>query len=167
MSVMLRQAGPHTECTAGARWGVKQASAVRGVREVAEQGGLLRRWATRRTPHDLRTSGPVAVLLLGPMLMIARILTRREQGQVVAVTYMSGDEFERTILQPAIKTELACWKCGSTFTFEDGGTTAINKGIHGKVMCPNCQSIYEVDVTPHGVTLVADVTANYPQAREE
>jgi hypothetical protein len=34
-------------------------------------------------------------------------------------------------------------------------------------MCPSCQSIYEVDVTPHGVTLVADVTANYPQARKE
>jgi NAD-dependent SIR2 family protein deacetylase len=76
----------------------------------------------------------------------------------------SGDELQK-MLEGTMKVQVACRKCGHRFTFEEGGGAAIDQGIRAKVvMCPKCRSIYETNVTPRGVTLLADVTERYPQA---
>ena len=81
------------------------------------------------------------------------------------MTFISGDDLEK-MLSGTMATGIACRSCGSRFTFEEGGTAAINAGIHGKVMCPKCHAVFDADVTPRGVTLGNDVTSRYPQAKK-
>lgn len=78
------------------------------------------------------------------------------------MVHMTGDEFEKSVLRPTLGSALTCRKCGAAFTFEEGGTAAIGAGIHNKVMCPACRSVYAVDVGPSGVTLAADTEAGAP-----
>lgn len=73
----------------------------------------------------------------------------------------SGDDMER-ILGRTMQTKSTCRKCAASFSFEEGGSCALKNGIHEKVVvCPKCHTVYEVAVTPSGVTLLDDVTARY------
>jgi hypothetical protein len=71
---------------------------------------------------------------------------------------MLGDDFAEMLLQ----TNSSCRKCGVMFSFEEGVSCARRNGITSKVvMCPKCHSVYEVNVAPRGMTLLADVTGRY------
>jgi hypothetical protein len=76
---------------------------------------------------------------------------------------MDGDALMRHLMQ----LSAPCRKCGTTIQFEEGGTLAIEKGIHDQViMCRACGSIYTVDMAPGRLSLVADVTEKYAPAGE-
>lgn len=80
----------------------------------------------------------------------------------------SGDDIEK-MLEGTMRTKSACRTCGTGFSFQEGVGYANKNGITDKVvMCPKCNSVYEVNVTPRGVTLLDDVTHRYSQiARKE
>lgn len=74
---------------------------------------------------------------------------------------VSGDDVQR-MLEGTAQTKVSCRSCGEAFTFEQGVLGAGQRGINEKVvMCPKCNSVYEVKVTPGEVTLLADVTSRY------
>lgn len=53
-------------------------------------------------------------------------------------------------------TRLTCLECGAEFTFHDGAQAAIASGIHNKVKCLSCGTIYETEVQFNGIGLVSD-----------
>ena len=68
---------------------------------------------------------------------------------------LGGGEFE-ALMQRTQATGLACLDCGTAFTFHEGAEAAIESGVHGKVKCPSCGSIYETDVQLREIGLVRD-----------
>ena len=73
-----------------------------------------------------------------------------------------GPEALKEKVSPAVRTLITCATCSHNFSFEEGEHLAGHRGIQEKVvLCPRCESIFEVDMTPEGVTIVANVTARY------
>ena len=68
---------------------------------------------------------------------------------------VSGTEFE-ALMRRTQATPLTCWKCGRTFTFEEGGLAAIAADIHNKVKCTSCGAVYDTDVQFTEITLSLD-----------
>lgn len=73
---------------------------------------------------------------------------------------MSGTEFE-ALMRRTQATPLTCWKCGTVFTFEEGGLAAIaadihSADIHSKVMCTSCGAVYDTDVQFTEIALTLD-----------
>ena len=55
-----------------------------------------------------------------------------------------------------------CTHCGKSFSFLEAGLAARNQGIKDSVvMCPNCSSVFTIDMNISGMQLMQDVTANY------
>jgi hypothetical protein len=70
----------------------------------------------------------------------------------------------KKMLDESSKSQLSCRNCGKKFTLQAGYFCAFDHGIREQVVvCPQCHSAYGVDVTPRGVTLLADVTERYWQ----
>ena len=75
----------------------------------------------------------------------------------------SGDDLQR-MLEGTMKQKISCRKCGQGFSFEAGSQWASKNGIRDKVVaCPNCNSVYEVDVSRAGVKLLEDVSSRYAE----
>lgn len=74
---------------------------------------------------------------------------------------ISGDDLQR-MLEGTMNAEFSCRSCQETFTFEAGGSRAMDSGITDKVvMCPKCGAVYEVSLTPREAKLLDDVTSRY------
>jgi hypothetical protein len=70
----------------------------------------------------------------------------------------SGDDLARLLMSH----QASCRKCGTSIEFQEGASLAMDAGIHAKVvMCKKCRSIYEVQISPRGMQLMADVTSRY------
>jgi len=55
-----------------------------------------------------------------------------------------------------------CPKCGLSISFHDGAQCAQAHGIDAHVIqCPNCSSLYTVDIGTRGMTILEDVTEKY------
>lgn len=73
-----------------------------------------------------------------------------------------GKEMQ-SILEDTMSSRLVCKKCETVFTFEEGAQGPMRVGVQEKVvMCPNCYTVYEVDITPATTTLLEDVTHKFP-----
>ena len=78
------------------------------------------------------------------------------------MTIMSNGDF-RKLMNATMRLSAPCRKCGRPIQFEEGANLARDSGIHGSVVqCSTCRSVYTVDVGVDRLTLVADVTADYP-----
>ena len=76
-----------------------------------------------------------------------------------------GDDIDK-MMKRTFETKLTCRKCGKAFTFEEGASLGKKSGIMDKVvMCPKCHSVYDVDVTFRGITLLGDATDRYAHLR--
>ena len=73
----------------------------------------------------------------------------------------SGDDLEK-MLERTMCTSAPCRKCGEMIVFQDGASAAMKLGIRANVVqCSKCNTIYKVDVTPRGMSLLDDVTSQY------
>lgn len=80
---------------------------------------------------------------------------------------MSGDDLQR-MLEGTMGNKILCRKCGKEFTFEEGAQHAMKNGITAKVViCPKCNSVYDVNVAPRGATLLDEVTHKYAQVKNQ
>jgi hypothetical protein len=71
---------------------------------------------------------------------------------------MMGDDLGNLMMQ----MQTLCRKCGKAIAFEEGSQLAMRNGIRDTVvMCPACNSLYQVNVTSHGIALLAEVTEQY------
>ena len=71
---------------------------------------------------------------------------------------MSGDDLAKKLMGHTAP----CRRCSTPIEFQQGGSLAMQRGIHDKVvMCGKCSAIYEVQVSPQGMKLTADVTSKY------
>jgi len=78
------------------------------------------------------------------------------------MTILSDGDF-RKLMNATMRLSAPCRKCGRPIQFEEGANVARDSGIHGSVVqCSTCRSVYTVDVGMDRLTLVADVTADYP-----
>ena len=78
------------------------------------------------------------------------------------MTILSDGDF-RKLMNATMRLSASCRKCGRPIQFEEGANLARDSGIHGSVVqCSTCRSVYTVDVGVDRLTLVADVTADYP-----
>ena len=68
---------------------------------------------------------------------------------------LDSGQFEE-LMRRTQATGLKCMDCGTAFIFHDGAQTAIDSGVHNKVKCPSCGSIYETDVQFNGIGLKRD-----------
>ncbi|MEX2457584.1 MAG: hypothetical protein WD770_01205 [Actinomycetota bacterium] len=93
-------------------------------------------------------------------LRSANVISVGESG----VQMMSGAELgDRLMGQTAL-----CLRCGTSIRFQEGGLLAMDRGIRDKVvMCGNCHAIFEINLSPSGMQLTADVTSRFERAAEE
>lgn len=67
-----------------------------------------------------------------------------------------------SLMESLVKMGTKCRKCGSDIIFKDGVACAQEHGIRDNVvMCKKCKSVYEVDLTPSGMTLTTEVSNKY------
>jgi len=76
--------------------------------------------------------------------------------------HVMGPEAPKENVSPTVRTLITCAICSHDFSFEEGEHLTTDRGIQEQVvLCPRCESIFEVDVTPQGITLGANVTLKY------
>jgi ribosomal protein S27E len=68
---------------------------------------------------------------------------------------LDSGQFEE-LMRRTQATRLRCLDCGTEFTFHDGAQAAIASGVHNKVKCASCGTIYETEVQFSGIGLVRD-----------
>lgn len=79
----------------------------------------------------------------------------------------------KQISEMLMNMKASCPRCGTNITFEEGVRLAQKRGIKGLVvMCTRCQSVYTIELSPHGISFIADVTDKYlpkvdPQSKVE
>ena len=57
--------------------------------------------------------------------------------------------------------------CGYSFSFQEAGQTARAQGIKDSViMCPQCSSVFTIEMDMSGMRLMQDVTATYDVQRK-
>lgn len=70
--------------------------------------------------------------------------------------------FGNDFMEKMIQNKATCRKCQKAFSFEQGGNHSRELGITDQVVtCPNCNTVYEINLTPSSLTLLADVSSRY------
>ena len=70
--------------------------------------------------------------------------------------------FGNDFMEKMIQNKATCRNCQKAFSFEQGGNHSKKIGINDQVVtCPNCNTVYEINLTPTSLTLLADVSSRY------
>ncbi len=74
---------------------------------------------------------------------------------------LPGDNLQKFLDQMVLQ-KTPCIKCGTPIKFVDGVNLAKDQGITDSVIiCPHCQSIFTVDMSPNSFSICNDVTSQY------
>ena len=77
---------------------------------------------------------------------------------------MDGDSLAKMLMN----VQASCTTCGTKITFESGANLAKKYGVTDNVvMCPQCKSVFTVQLVPGRMTLTENVTEKYKETIEK